>query len=242
MLREVLTRYGRHNIGVLWLFVEPMLFTLGVTALWTATKATHGSTIPIAAFALTGYSTVLLWRNCAGRCGKAIEPNLSLLYHRNVRVFDIFASRITLEIAGATLSLIFLTAVFIATIDIPPPADLSTMLTAWTLMAWFAAALGLTVGALSEMSETFDRLWHTATYLLFPLSGAVFMVDWLPSAARETVLLIPMVHGTEMLRDGYFAGTYRTHYSAPYLMSFNLALTWVGLSLTRKVSSEVELQ
>ena len=33
LLRESLTRYGRHNIGFLWLFVEPMLFTLGVRML-----------------------------------------------------------------------------------------------------------------------------------------------------------------------------------------------------------------
>ena len=32
LIREMLTRYGRHNIGFLWLFVEPMIFTLGVTA------------------------------------------------------------------------------------------------------------------------------------------------------------------------------------------------------------------
>ena len=46
LIREVITRYGRHNIGFLWLFVEPMLFTLGVTALWTATKSLHGSDLP----------------------------------------------------------------------------------------------------------------------------------------------------------------------------------------------------
>ena len=52
LVREILTRYGRHNIGFLWLFVEPMIFTLGVTALWTATKSVHGSDLPIVAFAL----------------------------------------------------------------------------------------------------------------------------------------------------------------------------------------------
>ena len=76
VMREILTRYGRHNIGFLWLFAEPMLFTLGVTALWTATRAVHGSDIPIVAFAITGYSSVLLWRNMPSRCIKALEPNL----------------------------------------------------------------------------------------------------------------------------------------------------------------------
>ena len=35
VMREILTRYGRHNIGFLWLFVEPMIFTLLVTLLWS---------------------------------------------------------------------------------------------------------------------------------------------------------------------------------------------------------------
>jgi capsular polysaccharide transport system permease protein len=54
LMREVITRYGRHNIGFLWLFVEPMVFTIGVTLIWTATRAVHGSDLPISAFALTG--------------------------------------------------------------------------------------------------------------------------------------------------------------------------------------------
>lgn len=28
LMREIITRYGRNNIGFLWLFVEPLLMTL----------------------------------------------------------------------------------------------------------------------------------------------------------------------------------------------------------------------
>ena len=73
VMRELLTRYGRNNIGFLWLFLEPMLFTLAITIFWAATRSIHGSAIPITAFALTGYSSVLLWRNMVGRCINAIE-------------------------------------------------------------------------------------------------------------------------------------------------------------------------
>lgn len=113
-MREALTRYGRHNIGFLWLFVEPMIFTLGVTALWTATKSVHGSDLPIVAFALTGYSSVLLWRNMPGRCIGSLQNNLALLYHRNIKVLDIFVARLLLEFGGATISFATLGIVFIA--------------------------------------------------------------------------------------------------------------------------------
>ena len=35
IMREIITRYGRHNIGFAWLFAEPMLFTIGVIGLWS---------------------------------------------------------------------------------------------------------------------------------------------------------------------------------------------------------------
>lgn len=240
LLRELLTRYGRHNIGFLWLFVEPMLFTLGVAMLWTATRATHGSNLPIIAFAVTGYSTVLLWRNTASRCTRAIEPNLGLLFHRNVRVADIFVSRALLEIVGATISTIVLMSAFIAVGLMSPPYDLLTMLTGWLLLCWFSIGLGMTVGACSEFSEVFDRLWHTFTYLAFPLSGAIFMVEWLPSAAQDAILLVPMVHAVELIRGGYFGPTVTTHGSPGYIAVSALVVTLSGLLLSARLASRIE--
>src|SRR5450759_988905 len=75
MMRELITRFGRDNLGVLWLVGEPMIFTLGVATLWTASGMNHGAGIPIVAFAVTGYSSVLMWRNSASRCGSAMEQN-----------------------------------------------------------------------------------------------------------------------------------------------------------------------
>src|SRR5712664_3297155 len=97
LMREIITRYGRDNLGFLWLFVEPMMFTLGVTALWTAAGLHHGSSLPIVAFALTGYSSMLLGRNTPGRCSMPRPSNVGLLYHNNVRVIDRFIVRVVLE-------------------------------------------------------------------------------------------------------------------------------------------------
>lgn len=235
LLRELLTRYGRHNIGFLWLFIEPMLFTLGITLFWYFRGGgLIGAMLPVVPFAITGYSTVLLWRNAATRCSKAIEPNLTLLYHRNVAIIDLFAARILLEIAGATVSFsILLSAAYMLGLA-KSPVNLLVMLAGWLLMCWFAAALGFIVGAFSERSELFQRVWHTLTYLMFPLSGALFMVAWLPANFREVVLWIPMVHITELLRDGYFGDTVRTYYNVGYILTVNLVLLLVGLLMIRR--------
>jgi len=240
LLREVITRYGRHGLGVLWLMLEPMLFTLGVSGLWYIAQMHTLSDIPIIAFAITGYSSVLMWRNTANRCSKAIEPNLSLMYHRNVKVIDIFMSRIILEWIGATASVVVLTVFFASIGAMQWPIGIWPIISGWLLLAWFSLALGFIVGALSERSETFERMWHVFTYLMFPLSGTVFMVHWLPKAAQEAVLWLPMVHGVELIRHGYFGDVVPTYGNSSYFAAINLVLMFIGMTLVRETGRRVQ--
>ncbi|MDN7913050.1 MULTISPECIES: ABC transporter permease [Burkholderia] len=240
LMREILTRYGRHNVGFLWVFFEPMMFTLGVTALWNAAHLSHGSNLPITEFAVTGYSTVLVWRNCGSRCALAITPNKSLLFHRNVRVLDLFWARIVLEIAGATVSMVCISALFIFVGLMRMPEDVSLMIAAWIYMCVLGASIGLIVGSISERSEMIERLWHTFAYLLFPLSGAGFMVSWLPPKAQELILWLPMVHGTEMLRAGYFGSLVTAKYDVTYMIAADSIMLLLGLLLVRDTGNRVE--
>jgi ABC-type polysaccharide/polyol phosphate export permease len=236
LMREVLTRYGRHNIGFLWLFVEPMIFTLGVTALWNVTQSFHGTTLPITAFAVTGYSTVLLWRNMPSRCVNAVQPNLSLMYHRQVKVIDIYLARLLLEAMGATCSFILLSLLFGFLGMMNFPEDTLEVISAWSLLAWFGAALAMYVGALSEQYEMVEKLWHPLAYLSFPLSGAAFAVDSLPKGAQDLLSYVPMVNATEYLREGYFGSAYNAHYDLGYLVIFNLILTLFAFAEVRKIA------
>lgn len=239
LMREILTRYGRHNIGFLWLFVEPMLFTLGVTALWTFVRGDHGSSIPIVAFALTGYSSVLLWRNMPARCISAIEPNLSLLYHRYVKIIDVYYARLTLEGMGATISFVVLGLLFVSIGWLEPPEDVLKVFAGWVMLAWFGGALAVFLGSLAYDNELIDKIWHPASYLLFPLSGAAFLVDALPRAAQEFVLYLPMIHGLELVREGYFGSAIRAHYDIAYMASFTAFLTLLGLARVRALGRRV---
>lgn len=236
ILREVITRYGRHNIGFLWLFVEPMMFTLGVTALWTISGLHQGSDLPITAFALTGYSAVLLWRNMPGRCVGAIAPNSVLMYHRNVKIMDIFLSRLLLEAAGATISFTILGIIFILIGWISFPEDLFKILQGWLLTAWFGASLAILLGAWSEQSELVEKFWHPTAYLLFPMSGAAFMVESVPPQLQDAILWLPMIHGTEMIRDGFFGSKVHAHYDAKYMIVVCMLLTVMALAFERKAS------
>lgn len=237
LVRELLTRYGRNNIGFLWLFVEPMLFTLVITAIWSATRQIHGSAIPIVAFALTGYSSILLWRNMPSRCMGAVHSNRTLLYHRQVRIIDVFTARILLETLSVSGSFIVLTIAFHALDWLKLPEDSLQVLGGWALLAWFAAALGLTIGGLSERFELVSKLWPPLQYTLIPFAGTAYIVDALPPAMQKIVVWLPMLNALEFLREGWFGSAMHGHYDIPYLIVFNLVLTFVGLSMVRQVGT-----
>ncbi|HET7708729.1 MAG TPA: ABC transporter permease [Sphingomicrobium sp.] len=239
LMREILTRYGRHNIGFLWLFVEPMIFTLGVTALWTATQSVHGSDLPIVAFAVTGYSTVLQWRNMPSRCILSATFNNAVLYHRMIKVIDIYIARILLEFIGATMSFVFLAAFFTFIGWMEPPEDVLKVFTGWVMVGLFGASLAVFLASLSERFEIIERLWHPASYLIFPLSGAAFLVASLPPEAQNFVLYIPMVHGSELLREGYFGSHINAIYDVGYLALCTMVMLCIGLAMSRNVRDYV---
>lgn len=240
LMREVLTRYGRHNIGFLWLLLEPMLLTLGVTLLWHFTFKERAGNLSITAFAVTGYSSIQLWRTTAGRCIHALQPNLSLLYHRNVRIIDIYCARILLELAGATAAFAVMLCVFVSTDLMALPVDLFPLLLGWFLLGWFGGALSLVLGAASELTELVERIWHPVSYLLFPLSGAMFLVQWLPTSYQSLVLWVPMVTPNELIRWGYFGSAVTPHYDVPWVVTVNLALTLIGLYVCRVADARIE--
>ena len=239
LMREIITRYGRHNIGFMWLFVEPMMFTSGVLVLWTQ-LGLHKTSLPIIAFTLSGYSSILIWRNTINRCGNAVGPNLALMHHRNVRVIDLFASRIILEIVGASVSFLFLSVFFIATGLMEKPDDLLKIIMAWGLLAWFSLDMALIIGSFAVLSESVERVWHVISYLFLPLSGAFFMVDWLPKYAQQHILWVPTVSCVELLREGLFGSAVRTHYDLDYVILFNLILLLPGLLLIRYIGAHLE--
>jgi capsular polysaccharide transport system permease protein len=240
LMREVITRFGRQNLGVLWLIAEPMIFTVGIVTLWTVSQIAHGSSMSIAAFAVTGYSSVLMWRNSVNRTSSALYQNRQLLFHRRVRVLDVFLTRITLEIGGATCSFTILSCLFVFIGWMPPPNDLLEVVAGWIMLAWFGGSLALLIGAATAFSEVVERLWHPVAYILFPLSGAAFMVDWLPERLQRFVLLLPMVHGVEILRQGWFGNVVRSHYDIGYMAGVSTVLLLAGLYLQREASRRVE--
>lgn len=238
-LRETLTRYGRNNIGFLWLFVEPIIFIIVVGGARGIRGNIFNFPLPYIAFAVTGYCSMLLWRGIISRSSGAISSNQGLLYHRNVKVLDFFASRILMEFAGTTGAFLTLWAAAFFFGEMTAPHDVMKMILGWALLTWVGISFALVIGSLSDRYELIDKILNPVLFILMPLSGVFFMVDWLPPEYQKIILALPMVHGLELLREGYFGYAVRAHYDLGYVSVFCLITTLIGLLLVKGTSSQV---
>lgn len=204
MLRELHTRYGRENIGYLWLILEPMLLATAIGLLHARSASHFGSDVKPVPLALIGYCNFMTFRSIFNRAEGAIEGNLPLMYHRTISIFDILAARSILEAAGTWLAFAILIGLATVVGIANPPERPLFLALGMLLMLLFSFSLSMVICGATHENRALGRLTHPVSYLMLPLSGAFFSMDFVPSSIRELLLWIPLAHIFEILRYGWF--------------------------------------
>ena len=235
MIRELHTRYGRENIGFLWVIGEPILFCAGVAVVWTAIRPAHEHGLPITAFVISGYVPLTMWRHCVGRSVKAFEANGSLLFHQQVSPLDIITARVILEIAGAVMAGLLVSVGAVIVGAMAPPANWGLLYLGLFYHMAFCYGCALLISSLSEKSDILEKVLSVITYLSLPLSGAFTMVDWAPKAWQPYLLWSPAVQDVEMIRAGMFGSSVHAQYDVWFDTWVIAIMLLFGLSQTLRV-------
>jgi capsular polysaccharide transport system permease protein len=232
LLREMQTRYGRENIGFLWIVGEPIMFCAGVAILWTLIRSAHEHGLPMTAFVVTGYVPLTMWRHCISRSLKAFESNGSLLFHRQVTPLDILYARVVLEVVGTLIAgtLVAFGAILVGFME--PPKDIGLLYLGLGYHIFFCLGSALLIASLSERSDFLERIIGALMYLSLPWSGAFAMVSWVPERYQWILLLSPSVQDLEMIRGGEFGSGSHPIYDLSYATWSIGLMCLMGLSLT----------
>ncbi|HEV7257950.1 MAG TPA: sugar ABC transporter permease [Bosea sp. (in: a-proteobacteria)] len=240
-IRFMVTRYGRENIGFLWVVLEPMLLCVGVMVVWSVLKGSFEHGVQIIAFVFSSYMPLTLQRHIMSSGVFILRMNKGvLLTHRLITHLDSLISRIFMEFLGATAATLVIYAILIATRLIEPAYSYENMLLGWLMMGCIGTGFACIYAGLSEISEAVEKFFQPVQYFLLPVSGTFFMVDWLPSSTHEYLLLVPTVNAFELFRSGVFGPNVVTHYDMFYGFSSGLIMTAVGLLLIEAVKDRLD--
>lgn len=235
MIRELNTRFGRQNIGFLWIMVEPLLFAGLVAVIW---RVWHGETehgVGIIAFIVTGYIPITLFRHGVSRSAMVFTANSSLMYHRQIRILDFVLVRFLIEMLGGMMAFTFIVPILIAFQEFPVPADIGLFIAGWMTYSLFTLSLCLIMAPLSEISETVEKFLPVTTYVMIPFSGLFTLASWVTPTAREYLLYSPFVNAMEMMRKGIWGDDITAYYNVWNPLVCSMVAAVIGLALCRRV-------
>src|SRR4051794_39029644 len=175
MMREMMTRWGRRNLGFAWLFLEPLVFAFPVIAVWSMIRAPFEHGLPMVAFVWTGYMPILIFRHVTGGAIFSIRTAAALLYHRRVTPLDLFIGRQGLEALGnlASVAVSFGTLFLIGAIEKPYNYNLTFLGFLYT--TWWSLCVALILAGLSERTELIVHIWAPVGYMYVFFSGFMFL-------------------------------------------------------------------
>ena len=241
LMRELHTRYGRENIGYLWMILEPMTFAGAVALLHSREGRVYGTDISGVPFGILGYTVFIIFRGIFTRAEGTIESNKPLLYHRMVTLLDMLIARALLEGAGVGMTLVILLALAWSLGLADPPARPLWEMLAIAYMVWFSFAASMVACAATNDNRLVSRLIHPATYILMPISGGFYIMSWVPEPYRTWLGYLPLTHIFEMARYGQFASAGSDYFDVIYLTGSCICLTVIGMLSIRIVRNHVHL-
>lgn len=228
MIRDMMLRYGRNNLGFLWVILEPMILTVAVLILFSFVKSTYDRGAHVISMVFTGYITLTLYRHTTNQGVQILRRSVNMLFHRNVTTVDVYLARMFIEGIGTTAALVTVYGILWTLNILDTLHDPGKVVAAWFVVWWYSSSVALIIAGLTEFSEVMERFVQPFQYIMVPLSGVFFLVDWLPDATQRIILLNPLTNCIEFFRDGFFGNTITTHYDPWYPLIWAALNTVVG--------------
>lgn len=241
ILRETRTRFGNTYLGYVWALIEPLL--------WVATfyfifnflgKATPWGT-NILSYIATGMITFLTFRQVVMVCMNAIDANKALLFYPQVKPLDLMIARFLLEIG--TIGSIFIIIVLCNGLffGVWGVEDIAQIIAALLMVGIFAMGIGMAIGGLALYFDSIRRIVPPLIRVMFFTSGIFFSPSQIPYAMQSILMLNPVTHAIEMVRDGYFVGYKNSNFDPLYLATTAIISLGLGMTVLHLTKHKMEL-
>lgn len=241
VLRELQQRYGRNNIGFLWVIAEPMMLASVVTLLHSLVSTHNDGGMSPYTFMLTGYSIYIIFRNTFNRSEGILHNSETLFYHRMITPFDLILAMMLVDMLGCVSALFFLQSLGIMVGVAELPFRPLYLMGSVVLFTWWSAGLALVVAAYSYNSPLLGRFVHPTSYFAMPVSGAFITMTILPAWTRPYMAWNPMMSIFEMARYGQFENASSRYIDTGYVVAVAAFTSYWGLLTIRRVRKHIHV-
>ncbi|HQV11199.1 MAG TPA: ABC transporter permease [Nitrospira sp.] len=231
-LREGVARLAAGRAAWLWLLFQPIVHVVFLMVVFSTLRSRVLSGTDFAVFLALGVMGYHMFRNPTTRCMNAVNANRALFAYRQVKPVDAVIVRALLEgfIEAIVFLLVIAGAAFVG-MDAIPHDPLRALLGVCLLWV-FGFGLGLVFSVGNELIPEIGRIVTLMLTPLYFMSGVMFSPAALPPAARDWLLLNPIMHGLEYVRSGFFPGYHLTPgVDIEYLATFAFVSVFFGLAL-----------
>lgn len=234
MLREMHTRFGKLNVGYIWAIVDPAAQVVMMTAVlgFAASMVMPGVAFPV--FVATGILPYGMFRTIIAQNMAAVDANRGLFGYRQVKPFDTFVARTTLELVIHLITfLVLIGSIYWLGWDVRAHDPLMFILTA-LLLAIFSFSLSVLFTVLASFIRELKKIIPLALTPLFFLSGVFYPMKLIPEKYLPLLIWNPLLHFIELLRESYFESYPKSdQVSVLYTVFITLGTTFLALACYR---------
>lgn len=233
MLRDMRTRYFNHGLGFLIVSLWPlahMLILIGIYTLFGRTVP-FGDSMPV--FFLTGLIPTLTFMYVSRFMSLSLILNRPMLAFPVVKVLDIMAARVLLEIIAAFLTLFFAFTILLLSGDTPFPQDPFQASYAYLAVLLLAIGVGSVASVITMFFPFFATLYGLSMIVIYISSGTVFVAAALPESLVYPLSFNPVLHAVEWMRLAYYEGYSDRILDKEYLIGFGMTSLCLGLLMER---------
>jgi len=234
MMREVMTRFGRHKLGYFWAFMEPVIHITVWFVIRILIRDRSGTAdMSPWLFLGTGIMSFLMFMSMSGYVGGSISANRGLLGFPPVKTLDTIIARFQLEFATLIVVAVALFSGMVVLGVAGWPDSLTTLAVAGGGMMLLGTGFGMCRAIGAAFFPVVSQFNIVITRTLYLSSGLMYDPERLPPEIQYWLSWNPCLHGVQLFRHGYSELYVTTLASPGYLYGWALCLLALGLFLEK---------
>ncbi|MFA1604563.1 ABC transporter permease [Alcaligenes faecalis] len=242
-LREALDRLFDMRAAWFWLLMEPVLHIAFITFVFTVIRLRTVGGIDVAVWIIVGMLAFFTFRRTATQVMHAVDSNKPLFAYRQVKPFDTALVRGLLEAFLMTLvAVVILSGAALLGHNVIPNDPL-LVLTAMFGLWFFGVGYGLVASVLMALVRETEHILKILMLPLYLISGVIMPIAAVPQPYRELLMVNPLVHGLELVRQGFSSYYHMVPgVSMSYLYTWGAVSFFLGLMLYRRFALQLVMK